>query len=102
ETWSSATPADSGSKASCRSARRRCTAPAARPTGSRARTRHARRCGVRPRRTGGDNMDRWVPELFLISLLAAICGGLACIHDHELFAAAFAAAAVVAASHARI
>jgi len=43
-------------------------------------------------------MDRWVPELFLISLLAAFCGGLAWIHDHELFAAAFAAAAVVAAS----
>jgi hypothetical protein len=37
-------------------------------------------------------MDRWVPELFLISLLAAFCGGLAWIHDHELFAAAFAAA----------
>ena len=33
-------------------------------------------------------MDRWVPELFLISLLAAFCGGLAWIHDHELFAAA--------------
>ena len=49
----------------------------------------------------GDNMDRWVPELFLISLLAAFCGGLAWIHDHELFAAAFAAAAVVAASQAR-
>src|SRR5215831_11724083 len=46
-------------------------------------------------------MDRWVPELFLISLLAAFCGGLAWIHDHELFAAAFAAAAVVAASQAR-
>jgi hypothetical protein len=37
-------------------------------------------------------MDRWVPELFLISLLAAFCGGLAWIHDHELFASAFAAA----------
>ena len=49
----------------------------------------------------GDNMDRWVPELFLISLLAAFCGGLAWIHDHELFAAAFAAAAVVAGSQAR-
>jgi len=46
-------------------------------------------------------MDRWVPELFLISLLAAFCGDLAWIHDHELFAAAFAAAAVVAASQAR-
>jgi hypothetical protein len=46
-------------------------------------------------------MDRWVPELFLISLLAAFCGGLAWIHDHELFAAAFAAAAVVAGSQAR-
>ena len=41
-------------------------------------------------------MDLWVPELFLISLLAAFCGGLAWIHDHELFAAAFATAAVVA------
>ena len=46
-------------------------------------------------------MDRWVPELFLISLLAAFCGFLAWIHDHELFAAAFASAAVVAASQAR-
>ena len=50
---------------------------------------------------GRYNMDRWVPELFLISLLAAFCGGLAWIYDHELFAAAFAAAAVVAASQAR-
>ena len=50
---------------------------------------------------GAINMDRWAPELFLISLLAAFCGGLAWIHDHELFAAAFAAAAVVAASQAR-
>jgi hypothetical protein len=32
------------------------------------------------------------------SLLAAFCGGLTWIHDYELFAAAFAAAAVVAAS----
>ena len=47
------------------------------------------------------NMDRWAPELFLISLLAAFCGGLAWTHDHEMFAAAFAAAAVVAASQAR-
>ena len=39
-------------------------------------------------------MDRWMPELFLISLLAAFCGGLAWIHDHELFAAAFAAAGI--------
>jgi hypothetical protein len=46
-------------------------------------------------------MDRWGPELFLISLLAAFCAGLALIHDHELFAAAFAAAAVVAGSQAR-
>jgi hypothetical protein len=46
-------------------------------------------------------IGEWVPELFLISLLAAFCGGLAWIHDHELFAAAFAAAAVVAASQAR-
>jgi len=50
---------------------------------------------------GAINMDRWAPELFLISLLAAFCGGLAWTHDHELFAAAFAAAAVVAASQAR-
>src|SRR5262249_39409597 len=46
-------------------------------------------------------MDRWVPELFLISLLAAFCGGLAWIHDHELFSAAFSAAEGVAASQAR-
>jgi len=46
-------------------------------------------------------MDPWVPELFLISLLAALCGGLAWIHDRQLFAAAFAAAAVVAAFQAR-
>jgi ATP-dependent DNA ligase len=56
-------------------------------------------------RSGGGvgviNMDRWAPELFLISLLAAFCGGLAWTHDHEMFAAAFAAAAVVAASQAR-
>src|SRR5215813_7055589 len=32
-------------------------------------------------------MDRWVPELFLISLPAAFCGSLTWIHDHELFAA---------------
>jgi hypothetical protein len=37
-----------------------------------------------------------VRELVLISLLAAFCGGLAWALDHELFAAAFAAAAVVA------
>jgi hypothetical protein len=35
-------------------------------------------------------------ELFLISILAAFCSGLAWTHDYELFAAAFAAAAVVA------
>jgi hypothetical protein len=37
-------------------------------------------------------MDRRVRELVLISLLAAFCGGLAWALDHELFAAAFAAA----------
>jgi hypothetical protein len=40
-------------------------------------------------------MNRRVRELVLISLLAAFCGGLAFAHDRELFAAAFAAAAVV-------
>jgi hypothetical protein len=34
-------------------------------------------------------------ELFLISILAAFCSGLAWTHDHELFAAAFAAAALL-------
>jgi hypothetical protein len=41
-------------------------------------------------------IDRRVRELVLISLLAAFCGGLAWAHGQELFAAAFAAAAVVA------
>jgi len=36
-------------------------------------------------------------ELVLISLLAAFCGGLAWALDHELFAVAFAAAAVTGA-----
>ena len=36
-------------------------------------------------------------ELVLISLLAAFCGGLAWALDHELFAVAFAAAAVAGA-----
>jgi hypothetical protein len=46
-------------------------------------------------------MDRRVRELVVISLLAAFCGGLAWAHDQELFAAAFAAAAVVAGFEAR-
>jgi hypothetical protein len=41
-------------------------------------------------------MDRRVRELILISVLAAFCGGLAWAHDQQLFAAAFAGAAVVA------
>jgi hypothetical protein len=46
-------------------------------------------------------MDQRVRELVLISVLAAFCGGLAWALDHELFAAAFAAAAVVAGFEAR-
>jgi hypothetical protein len=42
-------------------------------------------------------MDRRVVELGLISLLAAFCGGLAWALGHELFAVAFAAAAVTGA-----
>jgi len=42
-------------------------------------------------------MDRRAVELVLISLLAAFCGGLAWALDHELFAVAFAAAAVTGA-----
>ena len=44
----------------------------------------------------GENkmLDRRALELVLISLLAAFCGGLAWALDHELFAMAFAAAAV--------
>src|SRR6266404_7357061 len=39
-------------------------------------------------------LDRRAVELVLISLLAAFCSGLAWALDHELFAVAFAAAAV--------
>ena len=46
-------------------------------------------------------MDPWGRELFLICLLAAFCGGVAWVFDHELFAAAFAAAAIVAGFQAR-
>jgi hypothetical protein len=46
-------------------------------------------------------MDQRVRELVLISVLAAFCSGLAWAHDQELFAAAFAAAAVVAGFEAR-
>src|SRR5262249_42823644 len=42
-------------------------------------------------------LDRRAAELVLISLLAAFCGGLAWALDHELFAVAFAAAAVTGA-----
>ena len=42
-------------------------------------------------------LDRRAVELVLISLLAAFCGGLAWALDHELFAVAFAAAAVTGA-----
>jgi hypothetical protein len=42
-------------------------------------------------------MDGRVRELVLISLLAAFCGGLAWALDHDLFAVAFAAAAVTGA-----
>ena len=47
----------------------------------------------------GDNemLDRWTVELVLISVLAAFCGGLAWALDHELFAVAFAAAAIMGA-----
>jgi hypothetical protein len=41
-------------------------------------------------------LDRRVLELVMISLLAAYGSGLAWALDHELFAAAFAGAAVVA------
>ena len=41
-------------------------------------------------------LDRWTVESVLISLLAA-CGGLAWAFDHELFAVAFAAAALTGA-----
>ena len=42
-------------------------------------------------------LDRRAVELVLLSLLAAFCGGLAWALDHELFAVAFAAAAVTGA-----
>jgi hypothetical protein len=42
-------------------------------------------------------LNRRAVELVLISLLAAFCGGLAWTLDHELFAVAFAAAAVTGA-----
>ena len=42
-------------------------------------------------------LDRRAVELVSISLLAAFCGGLAWALDHELFAVAFAAAAVTGA-----
>jgi hypothetical protein len=45
--------------------------------------------------------DRWEQELFLICLLAAFVGGLAWVLDHELFAAVFAAAAIVAGCQPR-
>src|SRR6266481_209354 len=51
----SPTSARWGSKASSRSARCRPTAPVARPTGSRARTPHVRRCGERRRRIADDD-----------------------------------------------
>jgi hypothetical protein len=46
-------------------------------------------------------MDAWRRELFLISLLAAFSGWIAWVLDHELFAAAFAAAAIIAGSQSR-
>jgi hypothetical protein len=55
------------------------------------------------RRIGGDNimLDRQVLELVLISLLAVFGTGLAWALDDQLFAAAFAGAAVVAGYAAR-
>jgi 4-hydroxybenzoate polyprenyltransferase len=46
-------------------------------------------------------MGPWERELFLICLLAAFCGGVAWVLDRELFAATFAAAAVVAGYQVR-
>jgi hypothetical protein len=48
---------------------------------------------------GPDNkmLDRRKVQLVLISVLAAFCGGLAWALDHEVFAVAFAAAAVTGA-----
>src|SRR5262249_2073424 len=45
-------------------------------------------------------LDRRAVELVLLSLLTAFCGGLAWALDHELFAVAFAAAAVTGPSGA--
>jgi len=42
-------------------------------------------------------LDRRAVDLVLISVLAAFCGGRAWALDHELFAVAFAAAAVTGA-----
>src|SRR5262245_60494280 len=47
-----------GWRASSQNGRRRRTAPGARPTGSRARTRLAKRCGARKRRIGGADATR--------------------------------------------
>src|SRR5262249_56680002 len=49
------------------------------------------------RRADNKMLDRRTVELVLISLLAAFCGGLAWALGHELFAVAFAAAAVTGA-----
>jgi len=49
------------------------------------------------RRADNKMLDRRVMELVLISLLAAFCGGLAWALDDELFAVAFAAAALTGA-----
>ena len=49
----SSTPARSAAKGSLASGSARVTAPAGRPTGSSSRTQRLRRCGGRPRRTGG-------------------------------------------------
>jgi hypothetical protein len=45
-----------------------------------------------------DQLER---ELFLICRLALFAGGLAWVLDHELFAAVFAAAAIVAGCQPR-
>ena len=52
---------------------------------------------VKEIRADNKMLDRRAVELVLISLLAAFCGGLAWALDHELFAVAFAAAAVTGA-----
>ena len=46
-------------------------------------------------------VDPWVRELILISVVAAFSSGLALALHHELFAAVFAAAAVLAGFQAR-